>query len=76
MKIYLETKFYIFEIFLLFFETIRKLVDLKILDDPKVSDFLPIKKNSKKVPKNIKFGLQVYFHIIIMLSGLDQPFEF
>ena len=43
----------------------------------KNSDFVPIKivKNSKKIPKNIKFGLQAHFNMEIMLSGSDWLFE-
>ena len=37
-------------------------------------DFLPIIKNSKKIQKNVKFGLLVYFDIEIKLSGSDRLF--
>ena len=34
------------------------------------SDFEPTqKKNSKKIVKNIKFDLQVHFHMEIILNG-------
>ena len=66
---------YFFWKVLIFFETIRKSLDLKILDHSKVVILYLQKKYSKKIPKNIKFGLQVYFHMIIMLSSSDQLFE-
>ena len=42
----------------------------------RLSDFLPISKYSKKILKNVKFGLQVHIHIEIMLNGSDQPLAF
>ena len=42
----------------------------------KNSDFVPILKNSKKILKNIKFGLQVYIHMGNMLNGSDRPLGF
>ena len=32
--------------------------------------------NSKKNPKNVKFGLQVHFNIEITSNGLDRPLDF
>jgi hypothetical protein len=40
----------------------------------KNDDFPSIQKNSKWIPKNIKFGLQIDFDMEIRLSGLDQLF--
>jgi hypothetical protein len=36
--------------------------------------FPPIQKNSKWIPKNIKFGLLIDFDMKIRLSGLDRTF--
>jgi hypothetical protein len=36
--------------------------------------FLPIQKNSKWIPKNIKFDLLIDFDIEIRLSSLDRSF--
>jgi hypothetical protein len=40
----------------------------------KNDDFPPIQKNSKWIPKNIKFGLLTDFDMEIGLSGLDRSF--
>ena len=32
--------------------------------------------NSKKIPKNVKFGLQAHFNMKNMLNGSDRVFEF
>ena len=37
----------------------------------KISDFVPILKNSKKILKNVKFDLEAHFNVDIMLSSLD-----
>ena len=36
-----------------------------------ISDFQSGLINSKKIPKNVKFGLQAHFNIEIVLTGLD-----
>ena len=38
-------------------------------------DFQKSFKNSKKISKNVKFGLQTHFNIEITLNGLDSSFE-
>jgi hypothetical protein len=40
----------------------------------KNDDFSPIQKNSKLIPKNIKFDLLIDFDMEIRLSGLDRSF--
>ena len=40
-----------------------------------ISDFQSGLINSKKISKNVKFGLQAHFNIEITLSGLDRLFE-
>jgi hypothetical protein len=40
----------------------------------KNDDFPPIQKNSKWIPKNMKFGLLIDLDIEIRLSGLNQSF--
>jgi hypothetical protein len=47
---------------------------MRILVHPKIMIFLPIQKNSKWIPKNIKFGLLIDFDMEIRLSGLDRLF--
>ena len=39
-----------------------------------ISDFQSGLINSKKIPKNVKFGLQVHFNIEITSNGLDRSF--
>ena len=39
------------------------------------TDFVKYLINSKKIPKNVKFGLQAHFNMEIMLSGSDRCFE-
>jgi hypothetical protein len=36
--------------------------------------FPTIQKNSKQIPKNIKFGLLIDFDMEIRLSGLDRSY--
>ena len=36
--------------------------------------FVPILINSKKIPKNVKFGLQAHFNMEITSNGLDRSF--
>ena len=43
---------------------------------PENWDFVSIKKNSKQILKNVKFVLQAYFIVIIILSGSDRLFGF
>ena len=31
--------------------------------------------NSKKIPKNVKFGLQTYINMENKMNGSDRPFE-
>jgi hypothetical protein len=40
----------------------------------KNDDFFPIQKNSKWIPKNIKFSLPIDLDMEIRLSSLDQSF--
>jgi hypothetical protein len=40
----------------------------------KNNGFPPIQKNSKWIPKNIKFGLLIDFDMEMRLSGLDRSF--
>jgi hypothetical protein len=54
---------------LLFFWIGRK---LSFLDEPEFSDqVIIIRKNSKKILKNIKFGLLIDFNMKIRLNGSD-----
>ena len=86
IKMCLETKFYIFWNFFTIFKrflkisfwyeqclnskiTVEKLFILK-------TDFQKSFKNSKKIPKNIKFGLQAHFNMENMLSTWNRQFEF
>jgi hypothetical protein len=41
----------------------------------KNDDFFSIQKNSKWIPKNIKYGLLIDFDMDIRLSGLDLSFS-
>ena len=41
----------------------------------KNKDFQKSEKNSKKIPKNVKFGLQAHFNMEITLNCLDSSFE-
>ena len=43
--------------------------------DHRIGDFQSGLIISKKIPKNVKFGLQAHFNMEIMLSGSDQRFE-
>ena len=43
-----------------------------LLDSPEFSDQV-IFYLSKKILKNVKFGLQVHIHMEIMLNGSDRP---
>ena len=49
----------------------KKTVILLVQNLLKIMIFYISKKNSKKIMKNIKFGLQVYFIMKIMLSCSD-----
>jgi hypothetical protein len=39
-------------------------------------NFVALQKNSKKIPKNIKFDHQRDFDMKIIFNDLDRPFEF
>jgi hypothetical protein len=60
--------FTFFRIFLLFFKIVRKLFDLIIMSHSQRVIFLAILKNNKKILKNIKFDLQLDFHIKNILT--------
>ena len=40
-----------------------------------ISDFQSGLIKSKKIPKNVKFGLLAHFNMEITSNGLDQSFE-
>jgi hypothetical protein len=39
-----------------------------------IKSFFPIRKNSKPIPKNVKFGLLMHFLMEIRLNGSDQSY--
>ena len=41
-----------------------------------ISDFVKYLINSKKIQKNVKFGLQVDYNIENKMNGSDRPFGF
>ena len=61
--------FIFFEICLLFIKMGTK------IQWSEYSDFVKYLINSKKIQKNIKFGLQAHFKIEIKLNGSDRLFE-
>ena len=78
--------FTFFGIFLLFLNDFSKSVfgmnsvwivifTVHILFIPK-TDFQKSFKNSKKIPKNVKFGFQAHFNMENMLSIWNRQFEF
>ena len=78
---YLETKFYIFWNFFTIYKATLKIADPTVasvftiwLSHHCISDFQSGLINSKKIPKNVKFGLQVHFNMEITSNGLDRPF--
>ena len=56
------------EFFYYLLRWIQKLVEFRPLN------FVPILINSKKIPKNVKFGLQAHFIVDITFNGLDRRF--
>ena len=60
--------FTFFGIVLLFIKMVQKLVKFRPLN------FVPILINGKKIPKNVKFGLQAHFIIEITSNNLDRRF--
>ena len=82
----LETKFYIFWNFFTIFKRFLKTrtvyeqclnskITVETLFIPK-TDFEKSFKNSKKIPKNVKFSLQAHFHMKNTLSTWNRQFEF
>ena len=77
----LETKFYIFwNFFTIYYDTL-KIADPTVASDFTVwlshrwiSDFQSGLINSKKIPKNVKFGLLAHFNMEITSNSLDRPF--
>ena len=67
--------FTFFGIFLLFIKLVWKPLFSMLQKFNKNSGFQTSLINSKKVPKNIKFGLQAYFNINWISNGLDLLFE-
>ena len=79
IKMCLETKFYIFwKFFTISFGFLKipvfnnKKIIKKVL---KNRDFQKSERDSKKISKNVKFGLQVHFNMKNMLKGSDRLFE-
>ena len=62
---------YFFNFFYYFLRYVQKSL---FLDRKKTVILYLSKKISKKIVKNIKFGLQVHFNMEIMLSGSDRVF--
>ena len=72
----LETKFYIFW---KFFTIFLDLLNIAVFYGPDLSEkqrFSINLKNSKKFPKNVKFGLQTHINMKDKMNGSDRPFEF
>ena len=70
----LDTKFYIFWNFFTIFLDLFKIA---IFYGPYLSKkqrFSIDLKNIKKIPKNVKFGLQTHINMDNMMNGLDQLF--
>ena len=63
-----------FDFFLLFIKYFTKLLFFSGPGLSKNSNFVKYLINSKKIQKNVKFDLQAYFNIEIMLNGLDRLF--
>ena len=59
---------YFLETFLLFIKMSTK------IQWSEYTDFVKYLINSKKIPKNVKFGLQAYFIVEITSNGLDRRF--
>ena len=59
---------YFFDFFLLFIKMGTK------IQQSEYSNFVKYLINSKKIPKNVKFDLQVTLNISIILNGLDRLF--
>ena len=64
-----------FEFFLLFIKYFTKLLLFSGPELSKNSSFVKYLINSKKIQKNIKFGLLAHFNIELMLNGSDRLFE-
>ena len=41
-----------------------------------INNFVKYLINSKKIQKNVKFGLQAHINIENKMNGSDRPFEF
>ena len=61
--------FTFFWIFLLFFKIGTKSL---FFERSRYSDFVPILKNSKKIQKNVKFGLQAHINMENKMNGSDR----
>ena len=78
---YLETKFYIFWNFFIIYYATLKIGDPMVasvfivwLSHRWINNFQSDLINSKKIPKNVKFGLQAHFNTEITSNGLDRLF--
>ena len=67
--------FIFFGIFLLFIKYFTKLLFLDNSGPLKNNSFVKYLINSKKIQKNIKFGLLAHFNMELMLNGSDRLFE-
>ena len=79
----LETKFYIFLNFFTIYEATLKIVDPTVTSDFTVllshrwiNDFQSGLINSKKIQKNVKFGIQTHINMENRMNGSDRLFEF
>ena len=65
---------YFLEKFYYFFRFIENRCFQTNLDHKKTAIFNKSKKNSKKFPKNVKFGLQIHINMKNKINGLDRLF--
>lgn len=73
---YLKNKFYVFlELFYYSLDRYNVTIFHKIMDHLKTMILYLYNKYSKKVSRNIKFGLQKYFNMEIILNSLNRRFE-
>ena len=64
--------------FFTIYEATLKIADSTVASDFTIliSDFRSGLINSKKIQKNVKFGLQKHINIENKMNGSDRPFEF
>ena len=75
IEISLQTKFYIFSNFFTIFFRFLKIVVIGGSKTIWIKNFVKSEKNSKKIQKNVKFGLQRDFNTENILDGSDRPLE-